>query len=471
MHRRSLLLALAVALSLLTALTLLQLQAVLTADGGTTSIGAARAAVDVRAFYDAVNAALRTGDPTPLDALIAPAFVDHQLSADRPLDRATFEHHLLALQATYPDLRFTVEDLSADGTRVTARVAARGTQRTSVLGISLGGHAAIWHTIEVFRLVSGLVVEHWGGAEPASLLQPLLKATIPRVPQPSVLVLARLTFAPGAQHSVSGFPGTLLLANEEGMLAVRGTNIGPLDRGPVDEPTPTLSAASPTSKIAMLPGDRITFPPGAIFELHNTGQTPAMTLAVALLPPDSPQLWAAVLGHNDEPTTGGVLALTMILPPSVAPPPPRGIGVQRLAEGVVPAETVGPAVVAVGRAVLPPWTTLPPHRVSTMELLAVEDGTLAPMPDGGAVTPGVGDTAAAPATTETVATTASPKAVCLSPGTTSTIGAAGGSSLVVLIVTLMPQASTSPSTSSESPAASSCAVSPPTPSDIARGRR
>src|SRR5919206_4267960 len=100
---------LGVALALATAVALLQAGSVLTERRVPADVGAEHNATSVRVFYDALNAALRSGDPTPLEALIAPTFVEHRSPSSPPLNREVFERDVVALHATYCDLTLSVE--------------------------------------------------------------------------------------------------------------------------------------------------------------------------------------------------------------------------------------------------------------------------------------------------------------------------------------------------------------------------
>ena len=81
----------------------------------------------VRRFYDAVN----HGDEAAIEAVLAPEFVDRfaVLSEGRPIPPGpqAIAAAVTALRVVFPDTQVTIEELVAEGDRVSARVVWRGT--------------------------------------------------------------------------------------------------------------------------------------------------------------------------------------------------------------------------------------------------------------------------------------------------------------------------------------------------------
>ena len=71
-------------------------------------------------------------------------------------------------------VKATVEDLLADGDKVVAVVSYRGTQQGAFRAISSTGKPiTVMGDSNIFRIVNGKMVEHWGLVDRLSALQQL----------------------------------------------------------------------------------------------------------------------------------------------------------------------------------------------------------------------------------------------------------------------------------------------------------
>ena len=105
-----------------------------------------------------------------LDQFVSPNAVNHTVPAGLPQGPSQFlSLHLNA----FPDIKATVEDLLADGDKVVALVSYRGTQQGAFRDISPTGKPITVMGINIFRIVNGQMVEHWGLADRLSALQQL----------------------------------------------------------------------------------------------------------------------------------------------------------------------------------------------------------------------------------------------------------------------------------------------------------
>ncbi len=83
----------------------------------------------------------------------------------------TFKETFSEAREGFPDLTIAVEDLMAEGDRVTARVTMRGTHSGEFQGIAPTGKRVEVKAIDMFRIEGGKIVEHWGHADdPTSFL-------------------------------------------------------------------------------------------------------------------------------------------------------------------------------------------------------------------------------------------------------------------------------------------------------------
>ncbi len=77
------------------------------------------------------------------------------------------------MRAALPDLRFTIEDILAEGDKAAARITCRGTQRGELHGIPPTGRRVAWDEILVARVAGGKIVEGWGVEDMLGLMQQL----------------------------------------------------------------------------------------------------------------------------------------------------------------------------------------------------------------------------------------------------------------------------------------------------------
>src|SRR5215204_1492878 len=106
--------------------------------------------------------------------VLAPGFVAHVSAAPGPLEGLeAWRQFSGPFAEAFPDLRLTVEDIAAEGEKVAARVAFRGTHRGEFQGIPPSGKEVSFSSIEVNRVVGGKVEEHWVEIDLLGLMQQL----------------------------------------------------------------------------------------------------------------------------------------------------------------------------------------------------------------------------------------------------------------------------------------------------------
>ena len=117
---------------------------------------------------------INTGALERADQVIAPDYVEHlPLPPGTPPGLAGFRQFWTAFLAAFPDLRYTVEDLVAEGDRVAGRVTVTGTHRGAFMGLPATGKRATWTEIHIGRFAHGKLVEHWANLDQLGLLQQL----------------------------------------------------------------------------------------------------------------------------------------------------------------------------------------------------------------------------------------------------------------------------------------------------------
>ncbi len=111
------------------------------------------------------------------DELLAPTFIDHNplpgSVSDRNGDKQAFAAARSAVHETFPDLRFTIEDLIAEDDKVVARWRMHGTHQGEYLGHPATGKQFTITGISIYRIADGQIVEAWIEPNTLGLLQQL----------------------------------------------------------------------------------------------------------------------------------------------------------------------------------------------------------------------------------------------------------------------------------------------------------
>ncbi len=113
----------------------------------------------IRAFVQAIN----DRDWDRLDELVAPDFVRHSHAAGEPgvRSREELKAFLCRELETFPDAEEQVEDLIAEGDRVAARHAFRGTQRGPLGPHPPTGKVLASTYLAIYRIEAGRIAEAW----------------------------------------------------------------------------------------------------------------------------------------------------------------------------------------------------------------------------------------------------------------------------------------------------------------------
>jgi steroid delta-isomerase-like uncharacterized protein len=126
----------------------------------------------VRRYWEEV---WNKGNLALLDELIATDFDGHPLPGEPDFGRGPAgQKQLVGMYRTaFPDLRMTIEDLTAEGDRVVVRWTARGTQTGEMMGIPATGKPTTVTGMFLNRLAAGTIAEGWGNFDALGMLQQL----------------------------------------------------------------------------------------------------------------------------------------------------------------------------------------------------------------------------------------------------------------------------------------------------------
>ena len=88
-------------------------------------------------------------------------------------DLSDVKEYSTAVFSAFPDLRFTLEDIVAQGDKVVYRASATGTHKGDFMGIASTGKRVTFASIVISRIANGKFQEDWESFDGAYVLQQL----------------------------------------------------------------------------------------------------------------------------------------------------------------------------------------------------------------------------------------------------------------------------------------------------------
>lgn len=112
------------------------------------------------------------------DTIFAEACITHQLRSGALADSVprgpeAIKEHVAGWIASFPDLRFSVEQMLSDGDRVVTQLLMEGTHQGAWLGIPASGNKIQIRMFTVHRVQQGKIVEDWVLVESLGVFQQL----------------------------------------------------------------------------------------------------------------------------------------------------------------------------------------------------------------------------------------------------------------------------------------------------------
>jgi ketosteroid isomerase-like protein len=116
--------------------------------------------------------------PSKGDLAAADALLHHKFSLHTPLPTpgpgiVEMNNVITTCRAAFHGLHVTIDDIMADGNKVTARFTARGIHNGEFMGVPPTGKAITMTGIEIFRVKEGKIAELWGEVNLMGLMQQL----------------------------------------------------------------------------------------------------------------------------------------------------------------------------------------------------------------------------------------------------------------------------------------------------------
>jgi steroid delta-isomerase-like uncharacterized protein len=118
------------------------------------------------------NEAFNARELDVLDAITAPAFVNHNALPGTPLGPEGHRQVVERLWKAFPDAHFEIEHLASDGDTVICIGRMSGTHDGTLLGVPATGRKVEWRQCHMYRFdESGRTVEHDAIRDDLSLLR------------------------------------------------------------------------------------------------------------------------------------------------------------------------------------------------------------------------------------------------------------------------------------------------------------
>jgi predicted ester cyclase len=121
-----------------------------------------------REFYEKV---LNAHDFAALGDYVRDDFVDHNpppgVGSGVEGVKQTFE----MFTAAFPDLRFRIDEMYADGDKVISRLTCTGTHKGEFMGVAPTGKPVEMSGIDIIKVVDGKAVERWGQFDDLGMMQ------------------------------------------------------------------------------------------------------------------------------------------------------------------------------------------------------------------------------------------------------------------------------------------------------------
>jgi steroid delta-isomerase-like uncharacterized protein len=133
----------------------------------------------VRRFVEEV---FNQGNLAAVDRFLAAEYRDANALPGQEPGREGAKRAFSLYQEVFPDLRYTIEEMIAEGDTVVTRVTFRGTHRGAFLGIPPTNRQVSVPAVHVTRLVEGTIREHWSLMDDLGLMQQL--GMVPAAPTP-----------------------------------------------------------------------------------------------------------------------------------------------------------------------------------------------------------------------------------------------------------------------------------------------
>jgi predicted ester cyclase len=128
---------------------------------------------DNKAILQQVIRLQESGDLNTVDQVIAPNWVNHDPSLPPLQGYEGFKQLTMLFRSAFPGFQTEIEDMLAEGDKVSARFRLRATNSGSFQGMPPTGKAVDVTGTGIFRIVDGKMTDNWVNLDMLGLLQQL----------------------------------------------------------------------------------------------------------------------------------------------------------------------------------------------------------------------------------------------------------------------------------------------------------
>ena len=125
--------------------------------------------IEMAAFRRIIEDGFGRGDLSVVDELVSPDFQEHQRGAESGLE--SLKALIQQLRRWFPDLAYTIEDITQQGDTIWGRMQARGTNTGPIMGRPPTGRRLEIDVIDIIRFRNGRMIEHWGVPDQFGMMQ------------------------------------------------------------------------------------------------------------------------------------------------------------------------------------------------------------------------------------------------------------------------------------------------------------
>ena len=116
---------------------------------------------------------LNKGNINVIDELFAEDFVDRYPAPGETPTKEGFKQFLSGTHKSFPDWRWSLEDILAEGDKVAYRFTMKGTDKGGYIGVPPTGKKVSFAGVGILRFANGKVLERWTIADSLTLLHQL----------------------------------------------------------------------------------------------------------------------------------------------------------------------------------------------------------------------------------------------------------------------------------------------------------
>ncbi|HET9137471.1 MAG TPA: ester cyclase [Candidatus Kapabacteria bacterium] len=114
------------------------------------------------AAYMAVNDMFNTGKFDDMGKYIEANYVEHNLHPGEKPGLDGLKEHMTMLRAAFPDVKFTINNITADSNMIWALMTITGTNSGPFMGMPATGKAINFQGVDIVKLQNGKCTDHWG---------------------------------------------------------------------------------------------------------------------------------------------------------------------------------------------------------------------------------------------------------------------------------------------------------------------